>query len=819
MSTELNPDPKKTAATTEPADGKTIDRPAGGIAAWVKNHRGMSIGAIGVIGVVLVGGILAVRTTFKKQTPHKQLATLQQALQALDNRSFAKAEVLAKQLREQGATSSEEMGGPEFVLGAATAYEAQNATDKERPKLYLLAAEYLKDANNRGFPPDRKEEGLYLLGKSLYESGQYRACRSVLLSALNTAQKNQAEIHAILAEAYLHDVPPDFEHALQQNAILLADEKLTETKRSDVLLQRAQILLEMENIDGCKAVLDKISAEVKKNEAAILYGRAILAEARAMRKKNSFSEEDRQQWRNKVHDAIKAFSTFQDQDADGKMAGQASYLIGVCHEEIGDEQAALGQFNRTRNSFPDTAEAAAAGFQTAELYRRMNRDVDALAEYRRMLGGIQAAGTYNNPWLPSDQLNSDLLAAYRHYMGAEKFEFALQIIRAARKVLAADQVLLLQAEAHAAWGQNLLNQAGKGPLDKAESNRRMGREQFRRAGVCYAQLADLQPANKNYSEQLWNSATSFFKGQDFKKAAREFQTYLKNEIQNRQPQALTYLGESLLAAGRFDEALDALRECMDLNPRDAAACRARLLAARAYEEKADYKGAEKMLAENLNGDYLAPESKEWRDSLLTLGEILYAQGRYTEAAGRLEEYVNRYPDLPDATRAGYLLADSYYMLASDFLEKLGASHLNDSYSVQAEKIRKLYDKALMQYRRVDQILANNGGKAELSPAENAILRNCRFAVGNILSAQGDYAAAVEAYSAAVSRYQTFPGVLEAYVQLVEAYRKLNMPDEAERVLRQAKFAIGKIKSDSALDETTNYTRKQWTEMLKNLGSM
>ena len=63
-----------------------------------------------------------------------------------------------------------------------------------------------------------------------------------------------------------------------------------------------------------------------------------------------------------------------------------------------------------------------------------------------------------------------------------------------------------------------------------------------------------------------------------------------------------------------------------------------------------------MLLDNLNGDYLTPESKEWRDSLFVLGELLHAQGRYADAARRLEEYVKRYPDLPDAIQARYLTA-------------------------------------------------------------------------------------------------------------------------------------------------------------------
>ncbi|MGW8257861.1 MAG: tetratricopeptide repeat protein, partial [Thermoguttaceae bacterium] len=65
------------------------------------------------------------------------------------------------------------------------------------------------------------------------------------------------------------------------------------------------------------------------------------------------------------------------------------------------------------------------------------------------------------------------------------------------------------------------------------------------------------------------------------------------------------------------------------------------MAARTYQEKGELAKAEKLLLENLNGDYLTPAGREWRDSLFVLGEVLYAQGRYEEAVRRLQEAVKR----------------------------------------------------------------------------------------------------------------------------------------------------------------------------------
>jgi tetratricopeptide (TPR) repeat protein len=809
-------------ATNDSVGTQSSAEPARGFIAWTKAHRLKAMLAIGGATSLLIAAAFASWLLFMapKPRPIEELVTMDQILQALDRRAFAKVQVLAKRAQEQDTLKAEEQGGPAFALGAVAAHEAESSTGKDRAKLFLLASRYLEEANKRGFPADRNAEGLYLLGKSLCESNQIQAGRSVLFSALKTSPQYRGEILALLTNAYLSDFPPKLVQALEQNTLLLDDKKISEAKRQEALLVRSQILLDMGKIDECSAALDQIPAQSKNPEAAVQRGRVMMYEAQALKKKTPPSDTDQQKAGEKLQEAIQTFRFALGQDAGGgKAARQAMYLIGLCYLESNDNQTALEHFARTFNLCPDTPEGIAAGFQAAELYRRLGRDIDALGEYRRVLGAIPDPATYNNPWLSLDQLKSGVLAAYQQYLSAQKFEFALQIVRIMRSLFPADQSLLFQAEAHGVWGQTLLSQADKGPRNKVESIRRLGREQFRRAGSCYAKLASTLPANKTFTDQLWNGATSYLKGQDYRNAVHMFQMYLKNEAQRRHTQALAGLGESLLAAGQLDKALDMLKECIDLYPRDAAACRARLLASRAYEEKGDCPSAENMLLDNLNGDYLTPESKEWRDSLIGLGELLYAQGQCAAAVRRLEEYVKRYPDLPDAVQARYMMAECYYKLAAEIQDKLKKDLTGNTRTVLARQIQERYSQALEQYKQVQETLAKDRDAAELTPVNKEILRNCCFAVGNVLFAQGDYEAAVKAYSTAVNRYQNCPEVLVAYVQIAAAYRNLNNPREAKNALEQAKFALGRMKPDAAFESTTNYSRQQWAQRLDLLSSL
>ena len=121
----------------------------------------------------------------------------------------------------------------------------------------------------------------------------------------------------------------------------------------------------------------------------------------------------------------------------------------------------------------------------------------------------------------------------------------------------------------------------------------------------------------------------FTQGQDYTSAAHMFQEYLKNEAERRHPQALAQSGEALLATGQLDQALEMLKECIDLYPRDAAACRARLLAARAYEEKRRFAQKPKTSCPIISRAIISPGQQGIAHSLLVLGELLAERGSCT----------------------------------------------------------------------------------------------------------------------------------------------------------------------------------------------
>ena len=820
---------------------------AGGLrtgVAWARANR-LKAGLLVGVCLLSVGGVIALWLGTAVMTWADEDVSLDMALEALDRGEYLEARRIAETLRSQGTFQADALGGPTFVLGAAAACEAEDSWSTNKKSLYLISARYLEEACDLGFPPDRQGEGLFLLGRALYQSGQIPSSRLVLREALKVDPQRKTEIYRLLADAYLNDANPKCREALDCNTRYLADRTLPTAERHQAVLQRAEILLQLDNVEECLSTLDEIPADAKhRADALVMRGRVLIHEARALNKAPDASNDPDAPNTPDTSEApmapepleaagesqVKAFERYQaaitslrlaqDHDTLSTQADRrATYLIGVCLLETGDERAALNQFGRTSRAYIGTPEALAATLQVAEISLRQGRDRAALAAYRQVLREVTDPTNYSNPWLPLDELRRRMLEAYQHYSDAEDSETCLQLTRSFYPVFPRSRMLELTAETHRTWGRRLLAQADHLPLSQAGPLGSQGREQLRRAGHVYALLAKFRASTRHYPDDLWNSAQDYLAGHDYRNTVEILDLYLRNESRRRRPRALTSLGEAMLALGRVDEALQVFQECIQFHLRDAATFDARLGASSACLEKGDIAQAEKFLQENLDGDFLAPTSEEWSESLFRLGRLLHTDGRYEEAILSLDEAVSRYGDSPQATEAQYLLADSCRKCAKLVEEKSREELVENARLACLRKAHEFLQSALEGYRQARQTLGEHQQTAELTPAEKSMLRNCYFFTGSILLDLGEYDAAIQAYSTAINRYQNVPEVLEAYVQIARAYRQLGKPDDARGTLEQAKLVLSRMKPAAGFDQTTNYNEEEWSHRLDWLATL
>lgn len=773
------------------------------------SEKRLAMGLAGVGLLILATGIcVAVAIWGGPAEP----ASLEKALAALDAGRYPEARQMGERLIGAKCLPADSRGGPQFVIGAALAYEADHLAAKARKSDYLLSSRYLEEARRLGFPPDRRGEGLFLLGKALYASGQLPASRLVLRETLKAAPQHRAETLSLLAEAYLAGPEPDYQEALAVNDIYLADRAMPLAARRGGLLQRARILLGLRQKDQCLATLEQIPEEAPEQaEAIVIRAEILMAEADDLLSGDEVDSDRRANGIEKYDAAIALLEDARGRDALSVQTGRkAMHLVGLCLLRKADFNRALEQLAMTSRACRGSAEALAADFEMAELHQGLGQHKEAIRAYQRALAAAGDPDGYKNPWISFAELKRRAVSAYEAYLRQQSFDRALLLAEALARLVGPASTAEMIARAHAEWGRQML--ATESPEDDLLQQQSLGREHLRRAGNAYAALARMRIATDRYADDLWRSAQCCLQGRDYLGATHALQEFLKNGPRQRHAQALADLGEAQLNLGRTGAALESLQECIDVYPRDASAYRARLIASRAHVERDEMQQAEAMLNANLNG-HLTPDSIEWRSSLFALGNLLHRQRRYQEAAERFNEAVRRYPEDPDALNARYLLAECHRAEANRLHQQLETDLVE---SVRRANLRKASDcltSAIEGYSFVRQALNERQEQQHLNGIERKTLRNCYFAIGACWFRLGDYEEAVRAYTAAGTRYQGDPEALDAYVQIARAHRRLSDPDEARAALRRGGEILKRLKHRPEFLQATNFNAQEWETML------
>ena len=792
---------------------------------WATAHRRLSI-VIGGLFVLTLGTASIWFAVIYIRKATAEVITLEIAYEALDLGAYVEARRLATHLRSQGEILPDELGGPAFVLGAATLLEADQKWGKSKSSSYLIAARYLEEASDRGFPAERRATGLYMLGKSLYLSDQFATSRLYLIDALEANPNRKTEIHKLIASASRNDANPRLSEALDHITKYMSDPILSSDQRAEGMLEKSQILYDLGRIEECRKTLDEILTKTKNRAGVIaMQGRLLLDEARALRNDPELvdSGQNIRQARGKYFEAIKMFREAQGHDTlESTVTPTSMYLIGIALLEMGNKQAAHEQLSLTRKLYKETHEGLAAGLLEADILRNANQHEGAIAAYRRALTDAGRPRNYSNRWVSLNSFRERILSAYQHYLKIDQFELALKMLSKFPPMISRMRTIELQAETYRAWANSLLATAKELSDAQALTVEREARKHLRSAGKIYAKLAKKRTATRHYPNDLWNSADNLVLGQDYSGATMVLEEYLKNESRARRARALVNLGIASLAMGDVDNSLKALTECINFHPRDAAIYEARVWGAKAYVEKGEIENAEKLLMDNLTEDKLTPSSREWRESLFALGYLLHSSGRDKEAIKKLEEAVARYPQSSQVYKGMYTIAEAYRAAARAPQIKLEEATIESVRLELNKQIRQYLAGALIHYTLLQKGLNSRLEEVGLTTLEKAMLRNCYMAEGSVLSDLGryedprHYEQAIRAYSNVSTRYQSKPIVLEAFVQIAFCYRRINKPVEARGALEQAKVVLVRLPPDVSFTSTTNYERDQWAQLLNQL---
>lgn len=819
MSNKKPPDSAQQAAQPS-ALGKLARRLRGALR-WAVANPLYAVPLAAVLALPVVVLVAVQMSVGDRAPPAKPTLTAKDALSALDAKEEDRAERIANALVKGDDLSDDDRGTLLYVLGVVASHRGAELTERMALPFQVLAAKYLAQAKKLGFPPGREATGLLLLGRNLFASGQVEACRSVLRAALPLNPEHELEIHEMLGSALAQQPKPQPADALRHVERYLADKHLSTDKRVQGRLLRAQVQLELGDTAGCEETLAKIPRDSSwYDEVHLLRGRARMHQALELKGKGGSSDTTREAVSRLYEEALEELRISQGTDgAEHSTSARALFLTGVCRRELGDTEGALRQFLRTQQRHFDGPEGIAAGVEAAELLRSLGRYRQALESYREALSRLGPVEVFVNPWMTLEELRARLVHAHQELVRHKRFAEAIALAKLMTGLFPKERSLQLIAQSHGTWARNLQARAEESLPAQAVKLTELALAQHRAAGTNWNELAKLRYLTRDYPDDLWNSAQSFLAGHDFQQAAENYHKYLDAELRRRRPLALLGWGEALLALDQVTPALDALMECIEVYPRDAASFRARLLASDANVLLGKFDQAESLLLDNLNGDLLTPESREWRDSLFALGHVLYAQGRYDDSLLRLEEAVERYPDLPVTLEARYLAADACRRRAGEVRKLAEVESSLDSQLARRREVEQLLEKALANFEQAIEALGSGSSPSTLLEQDRKILRNCYFARGATLFGLARYEEAAKAYASALNHYQDVPEVLDAYVQIAACYRRLGKPEDARGTLQQAKVALRRMKSDAPFLDTTNFTREEWSRLLDSLGTL
>ncbi len=323
--------------------------------------------------------------------------------------------------------------------------------------------------------------------------------------------------------------------------------------------------------------------------------------------------------------------------------------------------------------------------------------------------------------------------------------------------------------------------------------------------------------------------------------------YLAVVPKKQSPHGLVALGEAQLSLGRYHEAIESLKQCIEFFPKHPESYRARILASRAYQELGKLQEAEALLVDNLDNSLLEPNSIPWKQSQYEKGKLLYrealmrqteahldraekdpvkqqkglqkllaAHDLFQQAIDTLNQAIKRYerdPEslqamfLKDSIEARYCIGEAYRRSADALSAALQDEPTQTRRFALTQQMRGYLRESTKWHHQLQELLVTKQTQGSLSTVERAMLRNSHFSYADALFDMEKYDEAISAYSTATNLYQHEPAALEALMQIVSCYRHLNSPEVAHGTLLQAQAVLSRIPEDADFTKTTRYTAR------------
>ncbi|UCG16756.1 MAG: tetratricopeptide repeat protein [Phycisphaerales bacterium] len=487
-------------------------------------------------------------------------------------------------------------------------------------------------------------------------------------------------------------------------------------------------------------------------------------------------------------------------------------------------EEALSFFRDVVNAEVSLRHTAASQLGMAEALAELHRWPESLDQYRKVIRALPELEA--SPMLNADVVRSSVTVAGQRLRAEGQNGLALDFFEAAAALVDPVNVerlsfyLELLGETRANLARSV--QAEARSLEESEETalrREALHEEARRlllsAGDAFVRLARINTLNERLSSAAaWRAADLFDEGGARGRTIALLREFVRERPEDvLAPRAWVRLGQSLHSLGRFEEAIEAYRECYDRFRRTLQASQSLIPLADCYMQLGtDYVDQAETTLRRILEDWqlFTPEAYEFRVALFMLGDLLNREGRYEEAISTLEEALRRYADDERAVRGLYLLADSYRLSALALKEDLkDARLLGERENMRKELQRRLLRASELFGELIGRYEAQD--ESQLSERNSLYLRHARLYQGDCLFELQQYGEALKIFERAAWIYKDSPSSLAAYVQIINCYVFLGQHEEGKAALRRAQYLVKTLPDTAFESAIVAESRAEWKQ--------
>ena len=751
-----------------------------------------------------------------------------------------------------------------FLSGAGTFDQAMNMElPRDRRNLLKVALPRLQTAQEHGLPEGRGADGYRMLGIASKELGDYESATNFLQMAIDLDLTLQAELMPLLAISRARRPHEDLNEAIRAIDGVLAQESLDVRKRTETELLKIQWLIDLGRFDEAHRIIEnaktRIGPAVDAQERWALNAAdtLLLMKAQRLVKQTlagvlprpgavtiagipaAVDEQVTQSQKDALADLRRELAVMQ-REAAPKTASQTRLTSAQALLLVGETDLALAELTLVRQQRPFGDEGLEGGLSEMELLAEQSAGDDVLQTARYIVREINQSRHLNFTSKKEAEFRARVINVLARLRATKQYESAVEAADAVSSLFGNAESSIQKGVAFQDWGEATLK-AGKGPGgDISREAFELARARFRGAGDAFSTAAEEQFNTIEYVPTLWSAIDAYQRGRHFSKSIALLEKYLRYEERMKQPQGLVAHGRALLAEGEPKAAMKSLQTCIVEFPRDPMRYEARLLAAQAAADSNDFENAKELLQQNLNDGQLTPQSPIWRDSLHTLGELLYTESNLavlaaeeltipekiktlrkieptlTMALRRLNEAAERYPASPRSQAASYLFARGQLLAA-----QLPDAEMENVALLEAvkrdlrQKSNRYRQTALDRFASLVRYLDSQQRESSLSEKQGTLLRNSLLGQADTLKSMDRFTEAADAYRDMSLRYINEPPALEALLGQARMVRLLGRDREADLLLNQAGVVLKRIdeKWDDRFDEMTRFNRDGWERYL------